>query len=190
MGRPRWTTRLTVESCLALDVADFRRAGMIPTGPLGKADEMTWRYPSGVVFGRLHYATLTDSECTAIYIREQTTRLQSAITEIPEQRIELTASRQRLGGERFWFYCSCWRQVGKVYLPPGEVVFRCRRCYNLIHRSAQQHDHRVYVMARDPWALETAFESPKPGRRLLAVGAHTLQLIWARKRRLANRLSA
>jgi hypothetical protein len=28
MGRPRWTTRRTVESCLALDVASFRRAGL------------------------------------------------------------------------------------------------------------------------------------------------------------------
>jgi hypothetical protein len=56
MGRSRWTTRLNVESCLDLDVASFRRDGIIPTGPLGMADEVTWTLPSGVILGRLAYA--------------------------------------------------------------------------------------------------------------------------------------
>ena len=60
MGRSRWTNRLTVESCLDLDVASSRRDGIIPTGPLGMADEVTWTLPSGVILGRLAYAILTD----------------------------------------------------------------------------------------------------------------------------------
>jgi hypothetical protein len=59
MGRPRWTTRRTVESCLSLDVGSFRLDGLIPTGLLGKADEITWTHPSGTVLGRLKYAILT-----------------------------------------------------------------------------------------------------------------------------------
>ena len=189
MGRASWTKRLTVEQCLSLDVGSFRRAGMIPTGPLGMADEVTWTHPSGVVLGRLKYATLTDWEATTIRIPEQCARLRSQLIEIPEQRIELTTSEPHLGGERFWFYCGCWRQVSKLYLPPGEVVFRCRICHNLIHRSAQKHDHRVYQPARDPSALQAALESEKIGKRLLGIRASTLQLTWARKGRLAGQLS-
>ncbi len=190
MGRERWTNRLTVESCLPLDVEVFRRAGMIPTGPLGMADELTWTLPSGAVLGWLRYVTLTDCEGTTTFrIPEQYARLRSQLSDIPEQRIELTTTAPHLGGERFWFYCGCWRQVGKLYLPPGEVVFRCRRCYNLIHRSAQHHDQRVYELARDPVALLAALESEKVGKRLLGIRASTLQLTWARKGRLTDRLS-
>jgi hypothetical protein len=189
MGRSRWTMQRTVESCLALDVASFRRDGLIPTGPLGMADEVTWRLPSGVVLGRLRYVTLTAWEGTTIRIPEQVARLHLELIEIPEQRIELTTSPQRLGGERFWFFCECWRQVGKLYLPPGEVIFRCRQCHNLIHRSAQQHDHRVYELARDPSALLAALESQKMRKWTLGLRALNLRRTWMQKRRLAARLS-
>jgi hypothetical protein len=189
MGRPRWTTRRTVESCLDLDVGSFRRDGLVPTGPFGMTDEVTWTNSSGAVLGRLKYAILTDWQGTAIYIQEQTTRLYSVLTEIPEQRIELTTTPQHLGGERFWFYCGCWRQVGKLYLPPGEVVLRCRYCYDLIHRSAQRHDQRVYELARDPFALRAALESKKIGKWTLGVRALTLRRTWARKGRLTHQLS-
>lgn len=189
MGRKRWTNRLTVDDCLSLDVESFRRAGMIPSISRGLSGTLTWTHCSGAFLGRLDYVTVVDWEGTTIRIREQLAKLHSELTEIPEQKIQVTTTEPYLGGERFWFYCACWRQVGKLYLPPGEVVFRCRRCYNLIHKSAQRHDQRVYDLARNPLALDAAFQSEKHNKRLLAVGAVTLQLTWLHKGRLVDQLS-
>jgi len=46
------------------------------------------------------------------------------------------------GALRYWLTCPvCSRRVGKVYLPPGDHTFACRRCHNLTYRSAQeQHE--------------------------------------------------
>ena len=189
VGRPRWTTRLTVEDCLPLDIESFRHAGTIPSTQLGASGEMFWTSPSGIPLGGLDYVTQTTWHATKIHIRDQVIVWRSQPIEIPEQRIEITTSKTNFGGERYWFYCGCWRQVGKLYLPPGKTIFRCRRCYNLTYRSAQQHDHRVYDLARDPSALQAALASEKIGRRLLALHAFTLHLNWASKGRLADHLS-
>ncbi len=159
MGRERWTNRLTVESCLSLDIESFRRAGTVPSSQLGVSGEVVWTMPSGAFLGRLDYATQTTLAGTKIHVREQTRMLCSQLVEIQEQQVELSTSSTNFGGERYWFLCGCWRQVGKLYLPPGEGVFRCRKCYNLIHRTAQKHDDRVYRLARNPSALNAALES-------------------------------
>ena len=189
MGRDRCTTRLTVESCLFLSVEFFRHAGTVPSSQLGLSGEAVWKTPSGDVFGRLDYATQTTLEATTVHIREQTRMLCSRLVEIPEQQIKLSTSRTNFGGKRYWFLCGCWAQVGRLYLPPSEGILRCRRCYDLIHKSAQSHDQRVYDLARNPLALDAAFQSEKHNKRLLAVGAVTLQLTWLRKGRLVGQLS-
>jgi hypothetical protein len=189
MGRERWTTRLTVESCLALDIESFRHSGTVPSSQLGVCGEVVWKTPLGDFLGRLDYATQTTLAGTKIHIHEQVRMLCSQLVEIPEQKIELSTSPTNFGGERYWFLCGCWAQVGRLYLPPREGVFRCRHCYNLIHRSAQRHDQRIYRLARNPAALKAALESEKQSRRLLAVSAYTLQLTWLRKGRFGNRLS-
>jgi hypothetical protein len=162
---------------------------VIPTGPRGVADEVTWTLPSGAVLGRLKYAILTTWEGTTLRIPEQFARLHSELVEVAEQRFELATTPQYLGGERYWFLCACWDAVGKLYLPPGEVVFRRRRCHDLIHRSAQRHDDRVYKLARDPAALQAALQSKKLAKRILGVRASTLRFTWASKGRLADELS-
>lgn len=189
MGRDRWTTRLTVESCLSLGIESFRRAGTVPSSQLGISGEVIWKTPSGDFLGRLDYATQTTLEATKIHIREQIRMLCSQLVEFPEQQIELSTSPTNFGGERYWFLCGCWRQVGRLYLPPADGILRCRDCHNLTYGSAQRYDQRVYDLARNPLALDAAFRSEKHNKRLLAVAAFTLQLTWLRKGRLVGQLS-
>ena len=68
------------------------------------------------------------------------------------------------------------KRVGRLYLTPGQRIFRCRRCYHLTYRSAQTHDQRKYDLARNPVALEAALRSKQPSRVCLGIGAFGLLL--------------
>jgi hypothetical protein len=59
--------------------------------------------------------------------------------------VELTTTRPRFGGLRWWFVCPllvsgrpCRRRVGKLYLPPRARYFGCRHCYDLTYTSCQE----------------------------------------------------
>jgi len=96
--------------------------------------------------------------------------------------ISITTTHPRFGGRRFWFQCDCGRRCGRLYLPPDQHVFRCRICYNLTYRSAQEHDQREYDLARNPSTMMAALQSKKMKRRLLGVGAMTLNMKWIHRR--------
>lgn len=49
-----------------------------------------------------------------------------------DQKIRLTESELTYG-PRSWFICDCDRRVGKLYLPVGATVFKCRHCYKLTY---------------------------------------------------------
>ncbi|HEY2466817.1 MAG TPA: hypothetical protein VGI45_03100 [Terracidiphilus sp.] len=74
------------------------------------------------------------------------------------QTIRLTTTRPHFGGKRFWFLCECGKRAGRLYLPTGQTVFRCRLCYDLTFESAQQHNTRWEKMR--PWLehFQRAFE--------------------------------
>lgn len=53
-------------------------------------------------------------------------------------QVELQLTETNFNGARYWFACpSCQRRVGKLYLPPGNIYFACRHCYDLTYRSTQ-----------------------------------------------------
>ena len=53
-----------------------------------------------------------------------------------DYQVSLLTSPCNLGGVRYWFRCpGCLERVGVIYLPPGDVQFRCRHCNNLTYRS-------------------------------------------------------
>lgn len=151
MGRHRWTSRLTVEECpLHLCVASLHRAHMF-TCPLGTISTLSWTGPHGEWLGRLECRFDERGNAgSALYIRPQLIRFG---TPVDEQTIRITKVRPHLGGERYWFLCACGRRIGRLYLPAGQRVFRCRHCYNLTYESAQKHDQRVYDLANDPPAM-------------------------------------
>jgi len=103
-------------------------------------------------------------------------------TFVEADSISITTTHLRFGGRRFWFQCECGRRCGRLYLPPGQHVFRCRICNNLTYRSAQEHDQREYDLARNLSAMMTALQSKKTRRRLLGVGAMTLNMKWSRRK--------
>jgi hypothetical protein len=64
-----------------------------------------------------------------------------------EQRVAITWTPCRFGGERPWFVCSvaangvyCGRRVTKLY--GAERLFACRHCYRLAYASQQESAHR------------------------------------------------
>jgi hypothetical protein len=155
MGRHRWTNRLRVEDCpLCLCVASFHRAGTFAC-PAATTSTLTWTSPGGEWVGRLECRVDHDGPTgLAIYIRRQCLNITMPID---DQTILVTTVRPPLGGKRFWFLCGCGRPTGRLYLPPGQQVFRCRDCHYLTYRSAQRHDRRLYGLARDPWRCGRPF---------------------------------
>jgi hypothetical protein len=60
-------------------------------------------------------------------------------------------TRCNYGGERRWLLCPrCFKRVAKLYRPPGEVLFACRRCHQLTYRSVQCHDARLDRLLKAP----------------------------------------
>ena len=72
--------------------------------------------------------------------------------------------------------------MGRLYLPPGQKVFACRHCYYLTYRSAQEHDQRVYRLARNPLLIAAVMQSTDLVWGRLGVSALLLGLRRSRKR--------
>jgi hypothetical protein len=190
MGRHRWTTRLTVEDCqLCLCVASFHRAGTFACPP-GTISTLKWTSPSDEWLGRLE-CRLDHSGPTglAIYIRRQCARIS---VPVDEQLVPITTVQPHLGGKRFWFLCGCGRRAGRLYLPPGQGIFRCRHCYNLTYRSAREHDQRLYDLSRNPAALLLALRERRGDWKRFFFGLKAWKLLAARcdrQRRQRRKLS-
>ncbi len=162
MGRPSWTTRLTVEDCLPLAVESFRRSGTWKCAS-GTTGTTTWTSSQGLV-GKVDYTIHRDGDAVAIRIHRQDARICGELRLLEESLIAVTTTRPHLGGKRHRFQCpmvregkTCGRRVGRRYLPPGASVFGCRDCYNLTYWKSQTHDKRRDALAQNPLALLAAF---------------------------------
>jgi hypothetical protein len=146
-GSGRWKyheKKRTTEECWALDVADLPRGTLdkgVPSGVLralrldGRNSILCVRWVLKLE-GEGPVLTLSYRPCRRV--EEQ---------EIIE-RVQLLSTQLHLGGVRWWFACprrlngaSCNRRIGKLYLPPGESRFGCRRCHALTYKSSQE-SHR------------------------------------------------
>ena len=145
MGRAPWTSRLTVENCpIQLSAVELPRFGVFRV-PLGTSGTLSWRSTSDdSLLGEMKYAIRPDSHGgRAIFIPRQVLNFDGSLQTVNGQTLRLTTTRPHWGGERFWFRCECGRRSGRLYLPAGEAVFRCRPCYELTYRSAQEHNTRA-----------------------------------------------
>jgi len=145
MGRERWTSRLTVEECpIHLPAVELNRKGVFQAPP-GSYGSLSWRSTSdGSLLGKVKYEIRSDGHGgPAIFILRQVLALGGTLRMGNGQSVRLTTTRPHWGGERFWFRCDCGRRSGRLYLPTGETVFRCRPCYELTYRSAQEHNTRA-----------------------------------------------
>ena len=67
----------------------------------------------------------------------------------------LVTTKPHFGGLRWWFICPGLRcggkRVAKLYRPPNGDLFLCRECYEITHRSSQEHDKTMDTYQRMPW---------------------------------------
>ena len=58
---------------------------------------------------------------------------------VVENQLKLERTRPHYGGQRWWFLCpGCGGLARRLFLPPGESRFGCRRCRHLTYRSCQE----------------------------------------------------
>jgi hypothetical protein len=137
-GRHHGVRKRRVESCVALDVNELRRKGVLTPGASGT---LTW-----------------ERDCSAagsVGIRADTAELilcyRAHSTEdfkLVEQRVALSLLPAALGDTRAYFLCpdaECGRRVSVLYFCKG--VFRCRNCHGLAYES-QGEDARQRARRR------------------------------------------
>jgi len=192
MGRPSWTTRLTVEQCLAFDVSWLRKFGVLRRSRTQtQTGTLQWTSPFGGTVAALGYwVGRSESQGWVALIDPEVASAHPPKVRVPECIIHLTRTKPHLGGTRFWFRCpmqhdgkECGRRVRKLFLPPGARTFGCRTCYYLTFESAQTHDPRTYKLAQDLGAMEAALRSGDRRRGRLGARALLLQREWARRGR-------
>jgi hypothetical protein len=185
MGRRRWTTRLTVESCLSLEIGDLVRAGAFEVEP-GTRCSTAWNDDAGVPISSITFRVLPDySGALAIHFEHQVPATSCTPERIQRQIVRLTLTKCNFGGIRFWFRCPqirgnypCKRRIRIIYSTPRERLFGCRECHYLTYRSAQEHDQRIDSLLRLPAAEFTQIlETGTNRQKLLAVHASTTLLL-------------
>ena len=76
------------------------------------------------------------------------------------QQLSLVSTPGNTSGIVHWFLCpGCKLRVRKLYLPPDEVAFLCRKCHNLGYGVQQSRlfRHKVYAAQN---ATESANDKP------------------------------
>jgi hypothetical protein len=145
-GSGRWNYRekkRTTEECWALDVANLQWGTLDGRTPSGVVRALRLDGAMNVLCVRWALELGENPVLTLSYQPYRRAEEQEII-----ERIQLLSTQLHLGGVRWWFACprrfngvSCNRRVGKLYLPPGEGRFGCRRCHALTYKSSQE-SHR------------------------------------------------
>jgi hypothetical protein len=181
MGRRRWTTRLTVEECYALDIGQLGRAGVFDADPRSLC-AFTWNDSGGKPISSVTFRVFPDRTGTlAVHFYHPVQTTPSSPAWIQQQIVQITTTKCHFGGMRRWFRCSlirdgypCKRRVKILYLTPREIMFGCRKCRNLTHQSAQTHDKRVDRLLKLPVnEFSQILETGTKQQKLLAVRAST-----------------
>jgi hypothetical protein len=175
MGRPRWTSRLTVDDCYQLDAGTMAKDGVFTSQP-GSEWKTIWNDASGAEMQCSYVVTRSSSGC--LVLRFDSAGGLRTDLKIRPYMVEIVKTQ---GKHRFRCPIQrnsalCGKLVARLYLPPGERVFGCRSCHWLTYSSCQTHDSRKDALLRDPSALAAALDSPNARRRLLGVGAYAQAL--------------
>jgi hypothetical protein len=146
----RWQSKkTTVEDSLSLSITNFR--GRLTNGTEGT---FTWKRGSEVRATINYFVTVEWDEPVI------TLSYRFGGREDISYRVRTEITSPNFGGQRWWFTCplfvngrTCFRRVGKLYLPPGGKYFGCRTCCRLTYRSSQEAHQatRAFVrMGLDP----------------------------------------
>ena len=143
----RATRKRTVESCDRIDTGDLLRGGLLEPGPT-RAGSFSWRRgPKDV--SAVGYRVTVSASGGSMRLTYQTGQPAAAFDYV----VRLEPTPCRLGGVRWWFVCplsadgrACCRRVRTLYW--NGRYFGCRHCHQLIYRSTQRSDARVYTALR------------------------------------------
>lgn len=185
MGRPSWTSRLTVEQCRILRVESMQRDGVFRSAT-GSSWTTTWKDYAGFIEAAIGYVVVRKGSELALIIDPEQAKQYLGMRILGRYEVPITSTRPHFGGARFWFRCPvrhCGKRVSRLYLPPGGQIFGCRSCHYLTYKSAQTHDPRPYELARDIDAMENALHSGNFRQQMLGARALLLQREWVRKGR-------
>lgn len=131
-GSNRWGghwKKDVVEDCLHLDVRGLARYGVFDYSNW----RGTWRWGDNWI--SLSY----DGSAEQIHLDYQVKIVRTGETHKVNHPVQLTHTYPTFGGKVPWFLCPhCGRRVGKLYEPPGQILFRCRHCWDLTYRSCQE----------------------------------------------------
>jgi hypothetical protein len=163
-----------VENCYVLDVGELARKGAFVPWHYGS---VRWLRGEEVI-ASIGYTVRPAGDGLFLQLSYRSTRAGEEMG----VNIHLDTTALHFGGRRWWGICplvmngqACNRRVGKLYLPPGGRYFRCRICYRLTYRGAQEHDKRVDALRRNPAELYGILADPaaylRNRRVLLAIKA-------------------
>lgn len=145
----RASKKRVVESCHAIDTAEFNRWGVLKVGT-ERAGTLEWRRGGETApAASVGYTLGVESTTGVLRVRYQVGQPGQSF----EYPIRLVTTGCHLGGVRWWFICplvvngtACGRRARKLYLSGN--YFGCRHCHRLAYRSSQQSDSRVYAAVR------------------------------------------
>jgi hypothetical protein len=136
--------KTTVEDCKSIDANRWMREGILKSG-VRSIGGWRWVYHSGKENSISYDVDTLDPARPVVRLSYSLTRAEMKERDSLDYRVQLTTTRPRFGGLRWWFICplivggrACNRRVGKLYLPPGGRYFGCRHCYNLTYTSCQE----------------------------------------------------
>jgi hypothetical protein len=141
----RWPGKKTVvESCLSIDANRWTRDGLLKAG-VHLIGSCRWTYRNDSGFTLECEVDTRDPGSPFVRLRYPWSCTTSQQQESVGYRVDLTSTRPRFGGLRWWFVCPlavdgrpCSRRVGKLYLPPRARHFGCRHCHDLTYTSCQE----------------------------------------------------
>ncbi len=155
-GRERWSNRVVVENCLSFDIANLVRAGVFRAKP-GTLWSTAWNSSRDQEIWRAEYWwELTSGGQTPLHVYYGSQNGRPLMHHAQNQTVEIVETPLHFGPRR-WFLCPgihnnapCRNRVRILYFSPNACRLGCRKCHNLIHRSAREHDSRIDALLRLP----------------------------------------
>ncbi len=178
MGRRGGWGKLTVEDSLSFDAVVLHRKGVFRSLP-GTQYTYEWSRSGSGADRNIGY-TVVELPGVAMGLRlnYEVSDRGSTTKHQMQYVVEVTSTRCRFGGRRFWLRCPlvrngvpCKRRVLQLYLPPGGRVFGCRKCHGLTYRICQEHDRRIDTFVQNPYLMKIALDSGDLKMSLLAAKA-------------------
>lgn len=147
-GRWHWhKKKITVGECKSFSVTDLTLSGFLEDN-VTRTGYLTWTQPiTGEIIAKIG-VKLDTSNISASWLRLDYIIINNNLSDL----IILEKVKCNLGGTRWYMFCPICREkrVLKLFLPPAEMRFGCRKCHDLTYLSSQESDKRVSKLRKMP----------------------------------------